>query len=56
VGRILDTVAELGHAMVGVRHLQTLDRVLHFGLQGDTQDLLERAQSPGPGRGRRDHT
>ena len=41
MGRILETGDGAGHAMVGVRLVSTLERVLHFGLQGDTQDLLE---------------
>jgi hypothetical protein len=41
VGSFLGTGDGDGNAMVGVRLVSALERVLHFGLQGDTQDLLE---------------
>ena len=37
----LGTGDGIGHAMVGVRLVPTLERVLHLGLQGDSKDLFE---------------
>jgi hypothetical protein len=37
----LGTGDGIGHAMVGVRVLPTLERVLQIGLQGDSKDLFE---------------
>ena len=36
----LGTGDGIGHAMVGVRLVPTLERVLHLGLQGDSKDLF----------------